>query len=115
MEYVSACIANEDHTALTDITPEHVVIDANHTLAGKDLDFEVELIKLQKVVFMCTIASATLQAKTAAAASDGMLHLLQYCCGEHVVKSSYKIVQVIVTRSQLESAKAIRCCDPLYF
>ena len=29
-----------------DVTPEHVVLDANHPLAGEDLTFELELVEI---------------------------------------------------------------------
>lgn len=34
---------------VSEVTPEHVTIDANHPLAGEPLIFEVELLKLTKV------------------------------------------------------------------
>jgi FKBP-type peptidyl-prolyl cis-trans isomerase SlyD len=32
---------------VTDIYPEHVVLDGNHPLAGKDLSFDVEVIEVR--------------------------------------------------------------------
>lgn len=55
-EGVQVQLSNGLQAIVAEVTREHVVIDANHALAGKDLTFEVELVKLQKVcltVFMC--------------------------------------------------------------
>ena len=46
---VQVQLSNGLQATVAEVTPEHVVIDANHALAGKDLTFEVELVKLQKV------------------------------------------------------------------
>ena len=48
-EGVQVQLSNGLQAVVAEVTSEDVVIDANHTLAGKDLTFEVELIKLQKV------------------------------------------------------------------
>lgn len=45
---VEVQLSNGLQATVTDVTPDHVLIDANHALAGKDLNFEVELVKLQK-------------------------------------------------------------------
>ena len=50
-EGVQVQLSNGLQATVAEVTPEHVIIDANHVLAGKDLNFEVELIKLQKVYF----------------------------------------------------------------
>lgn len=34
---------------VSEVTPEHVTLDANHPLAGEALIFDVELLKLTKV------------------------------------------------------------------
>ncbi len=31
---------------VTDVTEEHVTLDANHPLAGEDLTFDIELIEI---------------------------------------------------------------------
>ncbi len=31
---------------VTDVKPEKIVVDANHPLAGKDLNFEIEVVKI---------------------------------------------------------------------
>ena len=49
-EGVEVQLSNGLQATVAEVTEEHVLIDANHALAGKDLNFEVELIKLQKVV-----------------------------------------------------------------
>ena len=46
---VQVQLSNGLTATVAEVTPEHVVIDANHTLAGKDLTFDVELVQLQKV------------------------------------------------------------------
>ena len=46
---VQVRLSNGLQATVAEVTPEHVIIDANHALAGKDLNFEVELVKLQKV------------------------------------------------------------------
>ena len=51
-EGVQVQLSNGLQATVAEVTPEHVIIDANHVLAGKDLNFEVELIKLQKVQFL---------------------------------------------------------------
>ena len=48
-EGVEVQLSNGLQATVAEVTEDHVVIDANHALAGKDLNFEVELIKLQKV------------------------------------------------------------------
>ena len=48
-EGVQVQLSNGLHATVAEVTPDHVIIDANHALAGKDLTFEVELVKLQKV------------------------------------------------------------------
>ena len=48
-EGVQVQLSNGLQAVVAEVTSEDVIIDANHTLAGKDLTFEVELIKLQKV------------------------------------------------------------------
>ena len=53
-EGVEVQLSNGLQAKVTQVTPDHVMIDANHSLAGKDLNFEVELVKLQKV--FCVIA-----------------------------------------------------------
>lgn len=47
---VQVQLSNGLQATVAAVTSEHVVIDANHALAGKDLTFEVELVKLQKVL-----------------------------------------------------------------
>lgn len=47
-EGVEVQLSNGLQATVAEVTDDHVVIDANHALAGKDLNFEVELIKLQK-------------------------------------------------------------------
>ncbi len=32
--------------AITEVTDEHVVVDANHPLAGRDLTFDIKLVKI---------------------------------------------------------------------
>ena len=32
------------HVTVREVTPEHVVLDANHPLAGEDLTFALELV-----------------------------------------------------------------------
>ena len=54
---VEVQLSNGLQAIVTDVTPDHVVIDANHSLAGKDLNFEVELVKLQKVCCLCRNAT----------------------------------------------------------
>ncbi len=56
-EGVEVQLSNGLQATVAEVTEDHVVIDANHALAGKDLNFEVELIKLQKVV--CHASHAT--------------------------------------------------------
>ena len=56
-EGVEVQLSNGLQATVAEVTDDHVVIDANHALAGKDLNFEVELIKLQKVV--CHAVHAT--------------------------------------------------------
>ncbi len=56
-EGVEVQLSNGLQATVAEVTDDHVVIDANHALAGKDLNFEVELIKLQKV--FCHAAHAT--------------------------------------------------------
>ena len=46
---VQVQLSNGLTAKVTEVTPEHVLIDANHALAGKDLTFDVELVHLQKV------------------------------------------------------------------
>lgn len=48
---VQVQLSNGLTAVVKEVTPAHVVIDANHTLAGKDLTFDVELIQLQKVCY----------------------------------------------------------------
>ena len=48
-EGVQVQLSNGLQATVAEVTPEHVVIDANHALAGKDLTFEVEIVKLRKV------------------------------------------------------------------
>lgn len=48
-EGVQVQLSNGLRAKVSEVTPEHVVIDANHELAGKDLTFDVELVQLQKV------------------------------------------------------------------
>ncbi|KAL3140328.1 hypothetical protein ABBQ38_004593 [Trebouxia sp. C0009 RCD-2024] len=47
-EGVQVQLSNGLQATVAEVTRDHVVIDANHALAGKDLTFEVELVKLQK-------------------------------------------------------------------
>ena len=42
-------LSNGTTATVRDITNEDLVLDMNHSLAGKDLTFEVELVKLVKV------------------------------------------------------------------
>ena len=56
-EGVEVQLSNGLQATVAEVTEDHVVIDANHALAGKDLNFEVELIKLQKVI--CHAVHAT--------------------------------------------------------
>lgn len=50
---VQVQLSNGLTAVVKEVTPEHVLIDANHTLAGKALTFDVELIQLQKVCCEC--------------------------------------------------------------
>lgn len=50
-EGVQVQLSNGLTATVAEVTAEHVVIDANHTLAGKDLTFDVELVQLQKVCY----------------------------------------------------------------
>lgn len=57
-EGVEVQLSNGLQATVAKVTDDHVLIDANHALAGKDLHFEVELVKLQKVLclpYTCTI------------------------------------------------------------
>lgn len=36
----------QTHVLVTDVADEHIKIDANHPLAGKDLIFEIELVEI---------------------------------------------------------------------
>ena len=51
-EGVQVQLSNGLRAKVAEVTPEHVFIDANHELAGKDLTFDVELIRLQKVQYV---------------------------------------------------------------
>lgn len=42
-------LANGTVAVVTDVTDTSVTIDANHELAGKTLNFDVELMELSKV------------------------------------------------------------------
>ena len=55
-EGVEVQLSNGLQATVSKVTEDHVLIDANHALAGKDLNFEVELVKLQKVLCLplCT-------------------------------------------------------------
>ena len=54
-EGVQVQLSNGLQAIVAEVTPEDVIIDANHILAGKDLTFEVELVKLQKVQLIVLI------------------------------------------------------------
>ncbi len=47
-EGVEVQLSNGLQATVAEVTPDHVIIDANHALAGKDLNFEVEIVQLQK-------------------------------------------------------------------
>lgn len=47
-EGVQVQLSNGLQATVAKVTDEHVLLDANHALAGKDLNFEVEIVKLQK-------------------------------------------------------------------
>lgn len=53
-EGVQVQLSNGLQATVAKVTDEHVLLDANHALAGKDLNFEVEIVKLQKV-FDCLV------------------------------------------------------------
>lgn len=59
-EGVQVQLSNGLQAVVAEVTPEDVIIDANHSLAGKDLTFEVELIKLQKVQLIAMVWNSQL-------------------------------------------------------
>ena len=61
---VEVQLSNGLQATVTDVTPDHCVIDANHTLAGKDLKVGSELVKLQKVCCLWNMSQHALQMKT---------------------------------------------------
>lgn len=86
-EGVQVQLSNGLQATVAEVTRDHVVIDANHALAGKDLTFEVELVKLQKVcltMFICqkqhveTAAYQALVAKAYAAACAAKPTIMQF-------------------------------------
>ena len=63
---VQVQLSNGLQAIVAEVTPEDVIIDANHSLAGKDLTFEVELMKLQKV-YLFVLVWASQRVKSSAA------------------------------------------------
>ena len=107
-EGVEVQLSNGLQATVAEVTDDHVVIDANHGLAGKDLNFEVELIKLQKVI--CHAVHAT---------SIQSIHVLvcAYCmvimCSV-MRRSSSKhcnALRCFVTKQQAQGRVAVRACQ----
>ncbi len=106
-EGVEVQLSNGLQATVAEVTDDHVVIDANHALAGKDLNFEVELIKLQKVV--CHTVHAT-------SIHNVHVPVCAYCmaimCSVMRRNSSKQCAAVcLVTRQQVQGSVAVLACQ----
>ena len=94
-EGVEVQLSNGLQATVAEVTPEHVVIDANHMLAGKDLTFEVELVKLQKVELLASCSKSRILRR--------LIHTACHVCMMHSTLHS-------IVCNHATSGLALLCC-----